>query len=255
MSDNEYYSSDNNSDTDSSSDIEEINHDQVIHKNKKLSFRTSKLNINDYENNSDLSDDDTINDDDDDNDSYIDDDDLKYAQYGGNDSDNENENYLVKDSEDNDEDKQQRLLNDIEDDDDEDDEDDDKDENYLQKYNSEINKNYIDEFHPECHYHNFDEINKLSKIIVDDNNIICDPFHKTLPFLTRYERARIIGQRAKQIENGARPFIQLKENIIDSYIIAEMELKNKMIPFIIRRPIPGGGFEYWRVKDLENLNF
>ena len=30
-----------------------------------------------------------------------------------------------------------------------------------------------------------------------------------------------------------------------------MELKEKKIPFIIKRPIPGGGSEYWNVKDLE----
>jgi DNA-directed RNA polymerase I, II, and III subunit RPABC2 len=132
---------------------------------------------------------------------------------------------------------------------------DEYDENYLQKFDNDINKNYITEFHPECLNHNSDEVLKLSKIVRDENNIIIDPLHKTLPFLTKYEKARILGQRAKQIETGSKPFIKVPENIIDSYVIAELELREKKIPFIIKRPIPSGAFEYWNVKDLENINF
>ena len=46
----------------------------------------------------------------------------------------------------------------------------------------------------------------------------------------------------------------IPNNIIDGVIIAEMELKEKKIPFIIRRPIPNGGSEYWKVEDLEVLD-
>ena len=145
----------------------------------------------------------------------------------------------------------QLILDDIQDDDD----DDEYEENYLQKFDNEINKNYISEFHPECLNHNSDEIQKMAKVIRDENNIIIDPLHKSLPFLTKYEKARILGQRAKQIEIGAKPFVKVPENIIDGYIIAELELREKKIPFIIKRPIPGGAFEYWHVKDLEDINF
>jgi len=139
-------------------------------------------------------------------------------------------------------------------DDDDDDEDNDN-ELYLQKFDNEITKNYINEFHPECLIHNYDEISKLTVVVRDSNNIIIDPLHKTIPFLTKYEKARILGQRAKQIETGARPFVNVPENIIDSYIIAELELQQKRIPFIIRRPIPGGACEYWNLKDLEMISF
>ena len=37
--------------------------------------------------------------------------------------------------------------------------------------------------------------------------------------------------------------------------MAELELAEKRIPFIIRRPLPNGGSEYWNVKDLENIAF
>jgi DNA-directed RNA polymerase subunit K/omega len=136
-----------------------------------------------------------------------------------------------------------------------DDDEDEDDELYLQKFDSEITKNYINDFHPECLIHNYDEIAKLTNVVRNSSNIIIDPLHKTIPFLTKYEKARILGQRAKQIETGARPFINIPENVIDSYIIAELELQQKRIPFIIRRPIPGGACEYWNVKDLENISF
>jgi len=127
----------------------------------------------------------------------------------------------------------------------------DDDENYLQKFSKEINKQYIEREHPECIFHNYNEISALTKVIRDKNNNIIDPLHRTVPFLTKYEKTRIIGQRAKQINSGAKPFVSVPQHIIDGYIIAELELKQKKIPFIIKRPIPGGGSEYWNVKELE----
>jgi DNA-directed RNA polymerase subunit K/omega len=136
-----------------------------------------------------------------------------------------------------------------------DDEDEDYDDSYLQKFDSEVTKNYINDFHPECLIQNYDEITKLTTVVRDSNNIIVDPLHRTIPFLTKYEKARILGQRAKQIETGAKPFISVPENVIDGYVIAELELQQKRIPFIIRRPIPGGAFEYWNIRDLEMISF
>jgi DNA-directed RNA polymerases I, II, and III subunit RPABC2 len=140
-------------------------------------------------------------------------------------------------------------------DDDEYEDDDEEDENYLQKFDSEISKNYISEQHPECAIHNYDEIAKLAIIVRDSDGIIVDPLHKTLPFMTKYEKARVLGQRGKQIECGANPLIKVPEGIIDAHIIAELELQQKKIPFIIRRPLPGGGSEYWNLKDLEMILF
>jgi DNA-directed RNA polymerase I, II, and III subunit RPABC2 len=139
--------------------------------------------------------------------------------------------------------------------DEEDEEDDEYDDNYLQKFDNEIMKNYIYEFHPECLNHNYEEIKKLSIVTKNSDGIIIDPLHKTIPYLTKYERARILGQRAKQIETGAKPLVKVPENIVDSYIIADLELREKKIPFIIRRPVPGGGSEYWNLKDLEVIAF
>lgn len=154
-------------------------------------------------------------------------------QYGG-DNDNENEN-------------QQNVSDE--------DSDNEPDDLYLQKFNTDVNKNYIADFHPECLIHNYDEIVALSLVIRDNKNNIIDDLHKSIPYLTKYERARVLGQRSKQINTGAKTFVKVPENIIDGYLIAEMELNQKRIPFIIRRPIPGGGCEYWNLKDLEIICF
>jgi DNA-directed RNA polymerase I, II, and III subunit RPABC2 len=138
----------------------------------------------------------------------------------------------------------------------EEEEDEEEDENYLQKFNEQINKNYILDFHPECAIHNQDEIARLSVVTRDPyTNIIIDPLHRTLPFLTKFERARILGQRTKQINSGAATFVKVPDDMIDGNLIAEMELAQKTIPFIIRRPLCNGGSEYWKVEDLENINF
>lgn len=132
-----------------------------------------------------------------------------------------------------------------------DDEGDDEDEDYLQKFDKELTEKYIADTHPETLIHNYNEILALSKVVRDANNIIIDEFHKTIPILTKYEKTRILGQRSKQLNQGANPFVPVSENILDTYIIAEMELKEKRLPFIIRRPIPNGSCEYWRLEDLE----
>ena len=136
-----------------------------------------------------------------------------------------------------------------------DDDEDEVDESYLQKFNAIVNKNYIMDFHPECVISNYDEVVGLTKIVRDTENNIIDDLHKTLPYLTKYERARVLGQRAKQINAGAKVFVKVPENVIDGYLIAEQELAQKRIPFIIRRPTPGGGCEYWNLRDLELIQF
>ena len=133
--------------------------------------------------------------------------------------------------------------------DDEDDEDDD--ENYLQKFEDNLNNKLIIDHHPELKIHNYDEVDSLSRIVRDENGNIVDPFHKTLPFITRYERARILGERAKQLNSGAMAMVNVEPTVIDGYLIALKEFEEKKIPFIIKRPLPNGGCEYWKFSDME----
>ena len=139
-------------------------------------------------------------------------------------------------------------------DDADDEEDDDADgEQYLQKFDEFTKQSTIDQYHPELLQHNHDEIETLCIVVRDNNGNIVDPLHRTLPFLTKYERARILGERAKQIDAGATPLIQVSDGMIDSYLIAVEELAQKKVPFIVKRPLPNGGCEYWKLKDLEFL--
>lgn len=147
--------------------------------------------------------------------------------------------------------KYQEMVSDDEDENEEDDDDDDDD--YLQKFDENIKKNIISEYHPELNVHNYDEVDILSTVVRDNNNEIIDPLHRTLPFLTKYEKARILGERAKQLDAGATPFVTVENDVIDGYLIALKELEEKKIPFIIQRPLPNGACEFWKLKDLEIL--
>jgi DNA-directed RNA polymerase I, II, and III subunit RPABC2 len=133
------------------------------------------------------------------------------------------------------------------------DDDEEEDDEYLQKFDREMRDNYILDQHPESINHNYDEIYNLAKVQRNKENIIIDDLHKTIPILTKYEKTRILGQRAKQLNNGAKPLVKLDTPLIDGYLIALKELEEKMIPVIIRRPIPNGASEYWHLRDLEIL--
>jgi DNA-directed RNA polymerase subunit K/omega len=147
---------------------------------------------------------------------------------------------------------------DLQDDEDEDHDSETGDDDRYQKINQEFRKNYIAETHPEAKSHTDDEIHALAKVVRDKTGTIVDSLHRTIPVLTKYEKTRILGIRTKQLNNGADPYITSKVNItsekvIDGYPIALRELEEKKLPFIIRRPLPGGGMEYWYLQDLEIL--
>jgi|UniRef100_A0A6C0IU61 DNA-directed RNA polymerase I, II, and III subunit RPABC2 len=133
------------------------------------------------------------------------------------------------------------------------DDEEEKDEDYLQKIDDTYKENLISSYHPELHNINYDEVEALSKVVRDDDGTIIDPLHRTQPFITKYEKARVIGERAKQINAGSKPFVPVDENVIDGYLIALKEFEEKKLPFIIKRPLPNGGCEYWKLHDLEIL--
>lgn len=72
---------------------------------------------------------------------------------------------------------------------------------------------------------------------------------KTIPILSKYERTRVVGERAIQISMGAPPLVEVGnlENPVD---IAEKELREKKIPYIIKRVLPNGLIELWSVDEL-----
>ena len=132
-----------------------------------------------------------------------------------------------------------------------DDDDSDDGNNYLRKFETDMHENYIASCHQEMLHLNNAEVSALARVVRNADGAIVDVMHKTMPFLTKYEKTRILGQRAKQLNQGAQPMIPVDKKIIDGYLIAQLELQQKALPFIIRRPLPGGKSEYWRLADLE----
>lgn len=112
---------------------------------------------------------------------------------------------------------------------------------------------FIGDTHPQEKVINYEEVLALCTIIRDANQNIDDPRHTTLPILTKYEYTRILGVRANQVEQGAALFVTVPDTLMDSYLIAKEELHQKKLPFILKRPIPNGTIEYWKLEDLEIL--
>jgi DNA-directed RNA polymerase I, II, and III subunit RPABC2 len=72
----------------------------------------------------------------------------------------------------------------------------------------------------------------------------------TAAFLTKYERARILGTRALQLSKNAPPMIVPQPGETDPYKLAERELAEGKIPFIIRRYLPDHTYEDWKLNEL-----
>ncbi|KAG5458267.1 MAG: RNA polymerase Rpb6 [Olpidium bornovanus] len=109
----------------------------------------------------------------------------------------------------------------------------------------------------------------------------------TTPYLTKYERARMLGIRAMQIRRARRPCVDqgmpecalsticfegfplLQASVLyaaidmnapvlvdldgesDPLVIAMKELKEKKIPLIVRRYLPNGTYEDWKLEELQ----
>lgn len=95
---------------------------------------------------------------------------------------------------------------------------------------------------------NQQEVNVVSYDDIKNKNVP----KKTVPFLNKFEKARIIGVRKQQLSNGAEPKINtLNLNNIDD--IVEEELKQRKIPLVIRRKLPNGVFEDWKLDEFMSV--
>jgi len=99
-------------------------------------------------------------------------------------------------------------------------------------------------------------IDKECEIIKNRQVITRDLQHKPLeitnkdglvvtgpPTLTRFEKARIMGARALQLSLGAPIFIEIPKNATTSLEIAMEELKQRVIPIVIKRTLPNGDYQ------------
>ena len=100
------------------------------------------------------------------------------------------------------------------------------------------------------------EIDKQCEIIRNRKIITQDIPHESIeiatkngqiaigpPTLTRFEKARIMGARALQLSLGAPTFIEIPKNVTTSLEIAMEELKQRVIPIVIKRTLPNGDYQ------------
>ena len=109
---------------------------------------------------------------------------------------------------------------------------------------------FLSQHHPECRVDYVEEVQ--AKLPLSSYPPVGgkDPNHKSVPYLTQYEKTKIIGFRSNQLSQGARPLIQVPSHVTDVMDIARLELEQKRLPFLLKRPMPDGTYEYWRLADL-----
>ncbi len=85
-----------------------------------------------------------------------------------------------------------------------------------------------------------------AEITSKDGQIVTGP-----PTLTRFEKARIMGARALQLSLGAPVFIEIPKNATTSLEIAMEELKQRVIPIVIKRTLPNGAYQNLSIDQFE----
>ena len=83
-----------------------------------------------------------------------------------------------------------------------------------------------------------------------ENRIVKNEDRISIPILTKYEKPRILGDRAKQLSEGAKPLIR-SDKKMSAMEIAIEELRQRRIPLKIKRVRPDGMIEIWSVNELE----
>ena len=76
----------------------------------------------------------------------------------------------------------------------------------------------------------------------------------TLPYYYKYEQVSAIATRAQQLAEGARPLVSIEGMVTSApdfvWKVAEKELQEKRLPFILHRRIPNGKSEFWSTNEL-----
>lgn len=88
-------------------------------------------------------------------------------------------------------------------------------------------------------------IESISTRTPDDERI-------TPPILNKYEMTRILGERTKQLIEGAPPLVIVNKGETPVQV-AISELLTKKMPFLIKRQMPYPQYEIWKLQDLEVL--
>jgi len=90
-------------------------------------------------------------------------------------------------------------------------------------------------------------------IIVEDFNDIMENYqtkpHSTKNILSKYEKVKILGLRAEQLQRGAKPYVEVNLPF-NALAIAKKEMEQRKLPFLVCRKLSNGTKEYWRLNDM-----
>jgi DNA-directed RNA polymerase I, II, and III subunit RPABC2 len=79
----------------------------------------------------------------------------------------------------------------------------------------------------------------------------------TRPYFTKYEFVALMGTRAQQIAEGAKSLVSLDGMLTSDpqfvWKVAEKEILEQKLPFIIHRRLPNGISEYWSAMELSAI--
>ena len=150
----------------------------------------------------------------------------------------------------------------------EEDEDLNEDDDLLDESETDSNFETIEESNQfknpnKCSQENYEEKNDNDefnlKELEDDDEILIGTIKAinyekdskiSKPYLTKYEKTRLLGIRTSQLMQGAKPMVKNCSGL-SSQKIAYLELKNKTMPLLVYRPIPNAKDEVWNISDLE----
>jgi DNA-directed RNA polymerase I, II, and III subunit RPABC2 len=76
---------------------------------------------------------------------------------------------------------------------------------------------------------------------------------KSIPYLNKYEKARIFGLRLQQLADGAKPCVDTT-GLKNIHEIVQKEYSECKMPFIIVRSLPNGEKEYWKLEEFKYLS-
>ena len=108
---------------------------------------------------------------------------------------------------------------------------------------------FLSMHHPECRIDYLESVMEALPLAAYPPEDL-DKRHKSVPYLTLFEKTKLIGFRANQLAQGARPLVDVPAHMTDVIEIARLELDERRMPYILKRGMPDGSFEYWRLTDL-----
>lgn len=235
--------------------------------NKEEEFDEVEENVEHEENDDELDNDDDLELDEEDNNNDSEDnndsDDMEDTE-DNEDTDNDTDNEDTEDKVTNKKKQAKKVKDEDSDDEDIEDEDDDdyNDDDDIEEDDEEYMTEEYEETEEEQKMIQSKEKSMIQKIKTPDHN-----FNKTVevikkedrisrPILTKYEYIRCLGERTQQITLGAKVMLSNEAELRERYTpkeIAEIEIREKVCPLIVVRPLPNNKEEHWSINELEFL--